>query len=103
MYAFHQMFIDATQNRYLGMFYSTVKDQVMRYRVLTALESRLLDTNREHCEVARQCLRGNWRQAGEAMREHIENSKIAILDYVMDRNRDAKNIFAAVPDGNAGE
>lgn len=99
--AFHRMFVDATHNRYLTMFYSTVKDQVMRYRVLSALENRLLETNREHCEVLRQCLRGNWGQAALAMREHVENSKIAILNYVMDQNRDAKNIFATVSDGDA--
>lgn len=98
---FHQRFVDATNNRYLTMFYNTVKDQVMRYRVLSALEGRLLDTNKEHCEIAEQCLRGNWARAADAMREHIENSKIAILGYVMDKNRDAKNIFAAVSEDTA--
>ena len=96
--AFHQMFVDATHNRYLTMFYSTVKDQVMRYRVLSALDERLLETNREHCEVARQCLRGNWAEAAQAMRVHIENSKIAILNYAMKQNIDAKNIFSAMPE-----
>ena len=94
--AFHQMFVDATQNRYLKMFYSIVKDQVMRYRVLSALETRLADTNLEHLEVVQQCMRGNWSRAAEAMRVHIENSKIAIFDYVMKQNRDARNIFAIV-------
>ena len=98
---FHQMFIDASRNRYLGMFYNTVKDQVMRYRVLTAQQARLAETNAEHSEVARQCLRGNWDQAAKAMRHHIENSKIAILDYAANKNRNAKNIFAEVPGGEA--
>ena len=95
---FHQLFVDATRNRYLTMFYSTVKDQVMRYRVLSAAEKRLQQTSAEHREVALQCLRGNWDQAAQAMREHIENSKISILRYVMDQNLDAKNIFAVVQD-----
>ena len=98
---FHQLFVDATRNRYLMMFYSTVKDQVMRYRVLSAMENRLVKTNQEHQEVAQQCLRGNWKRAALAMREHIENSKIAILDYVMDQNRDARNIFAVVSGDSA--
>ena len=80
------------------MFYNTVKDQVMRYRVLSALDERLLQTNLEHREVASQCLRGNWRQAAQAMREHIENSKIAILDYATSQNCDSHNIFAAITD-----
>ena len=95
---FHQMFINASQNRYLAMFYNTVKDQVMRYRVLSALDERLLQTNLEHCEVASQCLRGNWAQAAQVMREHIENSKIAILDYATSQNCDSRNIFAAIPE-----
>ncbi len=99
--AFHQMFVNATNNRYLLRFYSTVKDQVMRYRVLSALDARLSETDREHREVVMQCLRGNWKQASEAMRAHIENSKIAILDYVMQQNRDAKNIFAVISGGSA--
>lgn len=97
---FHQMFIDATKNRYLIRFYSTVKDQVMRYRVLSALNERLTETDREHLEVVWQCLRGNWKRAAEAMRTHIENSKIAILDYVMKQNRDARNIFAVNSEDN---
>jgi len=48
--------------------------------------------------VANQCLRGNWEQAAQAMREHIENSKIAILDYATSQNCDSRNIFAALPD-----
>jgi len=100
---FHQMFVNASRNRYLTMFYNTVKDQVMRYRVLSALDERLLQTNLEHCEVANQCLRGNWEQAAQAMREHIENSKIAILDYATNQNCDSRNIFAALPDIEAEE
>jgi len=100
---FHQMFVNASGNRYLTMFYNTVKDQVMRYRVLSALDERLLQTNLEHCEVANQCLRGNWEQAAQAMREHIENSKIAILDYATNQNCDSRNIFAALPDIEAEE
>ena len=80
------------------MFYNTVKDQVMRYRVLTAQEDRLLETDEEHRAVALHCLRGNWDQAARAMREHVENSKIAILNYATNQNLDARNIFAVVPD-----
>lgn len=100
--AFHLMFVEAAHNRYMEMFYNRIKDQVMRYRVLTALESRLVETDREHQTVAEQCLRGSWKSAGEAMRFHIENAKIAIMDYVMNQNRDSKNIFAVVSGEAAG-
>ena len=62
---------------------------------LDAFVTALEQTGIEHREVAMQCLRGNWAQAAQAMREHIENSKIAVLNYAVDQNRDAKNIFAS--------
>lgn len=92
--AFHQMFIDASENRYLIMFYSTIKDQVMRYRVLSDMEDRMENSLQEHSEIALHCLRGNFDLASEAMKRHIENSKIAIINYVLQKNRDAKNIFS---------
>ena len=91
---FHQMFVDATQNRYLISFYNIVSDQVMRYRVLSDVNERTQDSRQEHIDVAMQCLQGNWEKAGETMRVHIENSKISILNYVLSENLDTRNIFA---------
>lgn len=92
---FHQMFVNATENRYIISFYQIVSDQVMRYRVLSDVDNRTRDSRQEHIDVAMHCLRGNWTQAAEAMRLHIENSKISILNYVLSENLDTRNIFAA--------
>ena len=91
---FHQMFVNASANRYLIMFYNTVKDQVMRYRVLSDQEDRTVHSQEEHCDIALHCLRGSWSEAAEAMRVHIENSKISIINYALSNNLNARNIFA---------
>ena len=93
---FHQMFIDVARNRYLSSFHSITKDQVMRFRVLSDIKDRTKDGLKEHREVALQCLRGNWAQAAEAMKTHIENSKISIVHYVLDNHKNAKNIFSGI-------
>lgn len=94
---FHQLFISAAHNRYLSNFYNVTKDQVMRYRVLSDVQNRTAISSKEHREVALQCLRGNWSQAAEAMRVHIENSKISIIHYVLNNHKSARNIFSDIP------
>ncbi len=95
---FHQMFVNATENRYLKSFYQIVSDQVMRYRVLSDVDNRTSDSCREHIDIAMNCLRGNWEKAAEAMRTHIENSRLSILNYVLSENLDTHNIFAGQKD-----
>lgn len=92
---FHRMFVDATENRYIKTFYNIVEDQVMRYRVLSDVDDRTRESRQEHIDIAMHCLRGNWKQASEAMRVHIENSKISIINYAIKENLDAHNLFAA--------
>ena len=91
--AFHQMFISASGNRYFSSIYEMIADQVFRYRVLTSETFRLDATQQEHYEIAANCIRGEWDLASAAMLRHIENSKLAIIDYVMKTNRNARNVF----------
>jgi DNA-binding GntR family transcriptional regulator len=90
---FHQTFVDASNNRYLASVYEMIKDQVIRYRILSTAGNRLDTTQQEHHDIAMRCLCGNWDAAAEAMRVHIENSKLAIINYLMDTNRNAHNVF----------
>ena len=92
-HAFHQIFITASNNRYYKSVYAMIADQVHRYRILTSEEVRLEDTQQEHYEIAANCIRGEWDLASAAMLRHIENSKLAIVDYVMKTNRNARNVF----------
>jgi len=90
---FHRLFITASGNRYFNTVFETIADQVFRYRVLTSEELRLETTQKEHLEIAADCIRGEWDLASAAMLRHIENSKLSIVDYVMKTNRNARNVF----------
>lgn len=93
---FHQMFVTASDNRYIESVYNIIRDQVTRYRVLSAAEDRMESTQQEHYDITANCLRGAWKKAAEAMRVHIENSKLSIIHYVLETNRSAKNVFIEV-------
>lgn len=90
---FHQMFITASDNRYFRSVYAMIADQVQRYRVLTANRPRDELAQEEHYEIAASCIRGEWGTASRLMLAHIENSKLAIIQYVLDTNRNARNVF----------
>ena len=90
---FHQMFITASDNRYFRSVYAMIADQVLRYRVLTANGPRDEVAQEEHYEIAANCIRGEWELASRLMLQHIENSKLAIVNYVLDKNRNAHNVF----------
>ena len=90
---FHQMFITASNNRYFRSVYAMIADQVLRYRVLTANGPRDEIAQTEHYEIAADCIRGEWAQASRSMLRHIENSKLAIVNHVLNTNRNARNVF----------
>ena len=91
---FHKMFIEATGNQYLKVFYNMVEDQVMRYRVLSDIANRTTESITEHLDIAMNCLRGDWERASGAMRAHIENAKISMIDFAVQENLDSQNIFS---------
>ena len=90
---FHQMFITASGNRYFRSVYAMIADQVIRYRSLTVNRPRDEIAQEEHYEIAANCIRGEWAAASRLMLQHIENSKLAIVHYVLDTNRNARNVF----------
>ena len=90
---FHQMFITVSDNRYFRSVYAMIADQVQRYRVLTENRPRDEAAQEEHYEIAASCIRGEWAEASRLMLRHIENSKLAIVHFVLDTNRNARNVF----------
>ena len=95
---FHQMFINASDNRYFRSVYSMIADQVWRYRMLTENRPRDEHAQEEHYEIAANCIRGEWEHASRLMLEHIENAKLFIVRYVLDTNRNAHNVFLGEDD-----
>ena len=80
-------------NRYFRSVYAMIADQVIRYRSLTVNRPRDEIAQEEHYEIAANCIRGEWEAASRLMLQHIENSKLAIVHYVLDTNRNARNVF----------
>ena len=90
---FHQMFINASDNRYFHSVYAMIAVQVLRYRVLTVNGPRDEIAQEEHYGITANCIRGEWEVASRLMLQHIENSKLAIVHYILDTNRNARNVF----------
>ena len=91
--SFHRLFIKASGNRYYNSIFDMVADQVYRYRVLTCEEGRLKVTQNEHYDIVANCIRGEWDKASAAMLSHIENSKLALVDYVIKNKKSTRNVF----------
>lgn len=80
----HGFIIQAMSNRYLIDTYENIKNLNRRLRVLSGsgVENRIADTCREHLDIVRACLREDWEEAAEAMKKHLEASRVAAF-YLM--------------------
>lgn len=90
---FHCCFIEASQNRFLSLIYGITADQSARCRILSDVGDRIILSQQEHYEIATNCLLRNWSKAAESMRIHLEESKNAIIRYVLNQNLSSSNIF----------
>lgn len=90
---FHHSFIKSSNNRYLEMIYGITQDQSARFRILSDMFGRLQQTQEEHYRIAACCLRRDWNAAANQMREHLEVSKKAIIDFVLSQEYDGENVF----------
>lgn len=92
--AFHHSFIAGSGNRYLNMIYSMTADQSARFRILSGADERLEKTQEEHYRIAACCLRRDWIGASNEMRNHLEMSKKAIINYALNQDFDTENVFS---------
>lgn len=90
---FHHSFIVVSNNRYLQMIYGITADQSARYRILSGADDRLEQTQEEHYNIAANCLRRDWVAASQQMRNHLEMSKKAIINYALSKDFDTENVF----------
>jgi len=91
---FHHSFIENSGNRYLNMIYSMTADQSARFRILSGADERLEKTQEEHYRIAACCLRRDWIGASNEMRNHLEMSKKAIINYALSQEFDTENVFS---------
>lgn len=75
----HIEFINAMDNEYFQTMYERIYYQNCRLRILSGVKSekRIEETLQEHLKIIDACLEENWREAAEAMREHLICSKRA--------------------------
>lgn len=85
--SFHQMFINASENSYFLNLYSTIESQIRRTRVITgkASHDRLIATVNEHLAITDAALKNDWKVAANAMQMHLNMSKNASFDYILQR------------------
>ncbi len=79
---FHIEIINAMENEYIHALYERILVQNYRLRVLSGVKNtrRIEDTYKEHLIIVGACLREEWSDAAEAMREHLLNSKRAAFE-----------------------
>lgn len=84
--SFHQMIVEACPNTYIRQNYALIQTQSERFRYMTGLTSdnRLEDTFKEHLEIVTACLQKNWDLASEKLIYHLEQSKKASFQLVLD-------------------
>lgn len=92
--AFHHSFIEVSGNRYLQMVHGITADQSARFRILSGADERLEQTQQEHYRIAACCLRRDWTGAANEMRNHLEMSKRAIINYALGQEFETENVFS---------
>lgn len=82
---FHQLIINATENRYIVNAFQTTQDTNHRIRVLSGdqIVTRVEETFREHEKIISACLEQNWQEAARAMTSHLEHARTAAFLLLM--------------------
>lgn len=82
----HIQFINATENEYFKALYERIYYQNCRLRILSGVKSkkRIEDTQQEHLRIIGACLEKDWAKAAEAMREHLQCSKRASFETLIE-------------------
>ena len=83
---FHDIIISAMPNPHLRLLYETVGNLNRRFRVLTGNEvkDRVQKTNKEHLAIVEACIRQDWEAAAQAMQEHLEVSRQASMQLMVE-------------------
>ncbi len=74
---FHSFLISASPNRYIQHTYRLIRNQNLRFRVMTGTQpgDHWQRSNQEHIHIAKACLRKDWQAAAQAMERHLHQSK----------------------------
>lgn len=83
---FHHLFISACPNQYIKNNYELIHSQNTRFRYMTGTltKNRMAETLEEHLSILHACLRSDWNLASEKLIYHLEESKKATIQLVLD-------------------
>lgn len=82
----HIQFVQATGNEYFKALYERIYYQNCRLRILSGVKSRkrIEDTQQEHLRIIEACLREDWEGAADAMKDHLQCSKRASFETLIE-------------------
>lgn len=82
---FHIEFVHAMENEYFSNMYEQIYNQNVRLRILSGVKDieRMKHTQQEHGKITEFCLKEEWKQAADAMREHLLSGKKASFDAII--------------------
>lgn len=85
-YHFHSLIMSACPNEFIRRSYDAIQTQDERFRYMTGTVSnaRLEATFKEHMAIVEPCLKGQWEEAAEQLRNHLERSKSSAFRLVVD-------------------
>lgn len=83
---FHQLIINASQNKYLWQTFQSTHNQNRRLRILSGnnVEKRLHESRHEHVVIIDFMLDGNYAKAAQAMTTHLDKSKDAAFSLLIE-------------------
>lgn len=85
---FHMWLVNSSPNIYFKNSYLAIHNQNLRYRTLSGIRSRekAINEQEDHLQIIGECLKENWSQASEFMRQHILNSKETSFRLLFSQN-----------------
>lgn len=85
---FHQILLSQCPNRYLLQAYQSIHDQNARLRIISGRDNdpRLRSTMDEHQAILDGLLNHKPEEAAEAMREHLNRSRLSAFESFLNNN-----------------
>ncbi len=84
----HNYLNSVVPNLYIRRQFDIISAQNRRYRILTGeqLRGRVIASMKEHAAVLKSCLKKEWENAAENMKEHLLISKNSSFEFLLKNN-----------------
>lgn len=87
---YHRIIIELCENKYLIQCYSNIYAQNLRLRIMSGNhdKERIIATQQEHMAISNAILKRDYKEAAEAMKQHLLISKEAAFKVILEGNID---------------